>query len=102
MPKAKHDSDVKAAFATLFDEAFYTLMTAMVRSEPYAAEYAGFSEAVRKLTDEQHHLISKYAAEYCVEHLNPSPSKWTQKRIARVKRQAVAHALDRLANEAAQ
>lgn len=102
MPKRTHAPEVQAAWGTLFEEAFYNLMTAMVRSDPYESEYAGFSEAVRKLTSEQLRLISKYAADYCVEHLNPSPGKVTPARIARVKRQAITHALARLANEAAQ
>jgi hypothetical protein len=88
---------VKDAMTILFEEFFYEVMIAMVKAQPYEAEYAGFHEAARDLTKAQLRLIAKYAAEYYVRETSPSPSKVPQQRVQTLKKAAIAYALKRLA-----
>jgi hypothetical protein len=90
---------VKDAMTTLFEETFYQIMIAMVKAEPYEAEYAGFREAARDLTKSQLRRISRYAAEYYVRETNPSPGKVPLERVKTLKKDAIAHALERLRDE---
>jgi len=100
MPK-RTSKKVKDAMTTLFEETFYQIMIAMVKAEPYEAEYGGFQEAARKLTKAQLRRISRYAAEYYVRETNPSPGKVPPDRVSTLKRKAIANALSRLAEDEA-
>jgi hypothetical protein len=89
--------EVEDALTVLFEGIFYQLMIAMVKAQPYEAEYAGFHAVARNLTETQLRRIARYAAEYYAREANPSPGKVPKKRVETLKKAAIEYALKRLA-----
>jgi hypothetical protein len=97
--KAKFAAEVTRAWIKLFEEAFFNLMMAMVKAEPYEEDYAQFEDATRKLTKEQLRRISRYAAEHFVSTANPNFGKLDRSENRRIQISSIEHALHRLADE---
>jgi hypothetical protein len=92
-------AEVTEAWVKLHEEAFFELMMAIVKAEPYEAHYGKFEDSARALTKEQLRRIARYAAEYYVREANLNRGGLPSDEIQRLKVRAIGDALNRLADE---
>jgi hypothetical protein len=75
-PKKATPED-QEAWARLFSEAFFEVMTALTRAEPVEAAYARFAPAAQQRTKAEHKRLADLAGRYIAERAGPDPSKLT-------------------------
>jgi hypothetical protein len=69
-------------------------MLGLVKAEDQEGKYARLRLAKRELTERQFKGRARIAAEYFVDHANPSPAQLTREESVRLTEEAINHALE--------
>jgi DNA primase large subunit len=71
----------------------FKMMNGMIKADQVEPKVAKIREAAMKLTKEEMERIAAEAAEYYVEHANPSPQELSKEEVDNLKREALEFAL---------
>jgi hypothetical protein len=89
----------REAWARLFSEAFFEVMTALTRAEPVEAAYAKFAPEAQRRTKAEHKRLAELAGRYIAERAGPDPSRLSIEESESLTVEALEFALGQPDNE---
>ncbi len=93
-PRKALSPDARERAITLYGTLIEAEMLGMIKAENLEDKYARVRAAKRALTEQQFTALARRAAEYFVDHKNPSQTAITRDECARLTEAAINHALE--------
>jgi hypothetical protein len=99
MARKRVTPEAREAWARLFSEAFFELMTALTKAEPVEAAYARFAPAAQRRTKAELKRLADLAGRYIAARAGNDPSKLSLEKSEALTVEALESALGQPDNE---
>jgi hypothetical protein len=99
MARKRVTPEAREAWARLFSEAFFEVMTALTRAEPVEPAYARFGPAAKRKTKAELRRLAELAGRRIAERAGPDPTKISPERAEKLTVESLEFALGQPDNE---